>query len=337
MKVTVVGAGVVGLSTAINILETVPAVDLTVIAEKFDDDTTSSGAGGHFRPNINHIDGVPKAKLKRWAMDSRDHFFSLAASGASGESGTRFVSGYLLLDTPEEGVLEDIVLHFRRLSQQEMSSLKFNQRYGYVYTTVITEMKKYLKWLAARIVDKGGKIQRRKLSSLQELCGVCDVVINCCGLGARQLVGDTNIRAVRGQLVKVRAPWVNMFYTSETRDGVSTYVYPHSNIVNLGGSRQVGNTSLEPDLHLAEDIIRRTKHLVPALQGATVVEHWVGLRPTRTPIRIEQEVLHGNGADIMVVHNYGHGAQGITLSWGTALEATEIVRRWAQSRRQCKL
>ncbi|XP_046368122.1 D-aspartate oxidase-like isoform X2 [Haliotis rufescens] len=303
MKVTVVGAGVVGLSTAINILETVPGVDLTVVAEKFDDDTTSSGAGGHFRPNINHIDGVPKAKLKRWAMDSRDHFFSLAASGASSESGTRFVSGYLLLDTPEEGVLEDIVLHFRRLSQQEMSSLKFNQRYGYVYTTVITEMKRYLKWLAARIVDKGGKMQRRKLSSLQE----------------------------------VRAPWVNMFYTSETRDGVSTYVYPHSNIVNLGGSRQVGNTSLEPDLHLAEDIIRRTKQLVPALQGATVVEHWVGLRPTRTPIRIEQEVLHGNGADIMVVHNYGHGAQGITLSWGTALEATEIVRRWAQSRRQSKL
>ncbi|XP_046578287.1 D-aspartate oxidase-like [Haliotis rubra] len=337
MKVAVVGAGVVGLSTAINILENVPGVDVTVIADKFEEETTSSGAGGHFRPNLNHIDGVPKATLKRWAMDSRDHFFSLAASGASSESGTGFVSGYLLQDTPEGGVLEDIVLHFRRLSQEEMTRLNFKQRYCYVYTTVITEMKKYLKWLAARIVERGGRIQRRKLSSLQELCGVYEAVVNCCGLGARQLVGDSNIHAVRGQLVKVRAPWVNMFYTSETKDGVSTYVYPHSDVVNLGGSRQVGDTNLEPDLHLAEDIIRRTKQIVPALEGATVVDHWVGLRPTRTPIRIEQEVLDGNGKDIMVVHNYGHGALGITLSWGTALEATGIVKRWALSRNRSKL
>ncbi len=63
MEVAVVGAGVVGLSTAVNIQQRLVGSHVTIIAEKFGDDTTSSGVGGHFRPNINHMKGVSREQL----------------------------------------------------------------------------------------------------------------------------------------------------------------------------------------------------------------------------------------------------------------------------------
>ena len=57
--------------------------------------------------------------------------------------------------------------------------------------------------------------------------------------------------------------------------------------------------------------------LVPALETGTVVAHRVGLRPARSRVRLEAE----DG----VVHCYGHGGAGVTLSWGTADEVASLV------------
>ncbi len=55
MKIAVVGAGAVGLSTAVCIQEQLPTAHVTVIAEVFNKDTTSDGAAGLFRPNVNDL------------------------------------------------------------------------------------------------------------------------------------------------------------------------------------------------------------------------------------------------------------------------------------------
>lgn len=52
MEIAIIGAGVVGLSTALSIQEAFPEAKLTLIADKFNDETLSSGAGGFFRPEI---------------------------------------------------------------------------------------------------------------------------------------------------------------------------------------------------------------------------------------------------------------------------------------------
>ena len=53
-----------------------------------------------------------------------------------------------------------------------------------------------------------------------------------------------------------------------------------------------------------------------------LLEHRVGARPTRATIRVEEEV----GEDgTVVVHNYGHGGAGVTLSWGCAEEARALL------------
>ena len=49
-SIAVLGAGVVGLSTAINIQKLYPRAEVTIIADKFNYETTSDGAAGIFRP-----------------------------------------------------------------------------------------------------------------------------------------------------------------------------------------------------------------------------------------------------------------------------------------------
>ena len=49
-SIGVVGAGIIGLSSAVCILERDPTVKLTVIADKFTPNTTSDGAAGLILP-----------------------------------------------------------------------------------------------------------------------------------------------------------------------------------------------------------------------------------------------------------------------------------------------
>jgi hypothetical protein len=46
-------------------------------------------------------------------------------------------------------------------------------------------------------------------------------------------------------------------------------------------------------------------------RGARVIDHRVGLRPPRPHVWVEREKVY----DSEVIHNYGHGGAGITLSW----------------------
>jgi D-amino-acid oxidase len=73
---------------------------------------------------------------------------------------------------------------------------------------------------------------------------------------------------------------------------------------------------------VAEEIVKRCAAVRPEIAGARVIDHRVGLRPARTAVRLEREVLPGGRA---LVHNYGHGGAGITVAWGCAREAAELV------------
>lgn len=62
-KIAVIGGGVIGLSTAVNIQILLPNAKVKVIADKFGQGTTSIGAGGIFRPNMKHIQGISRDLL----------------------------------------------------------------------------------------------------------------------------------------------------------------------------------------------------------------------------------------------------------------------------------
>ena len=105
------------------------------------------------------------------------------------------------------------------------------------------------------------------------------------------------------------------------------YLFPHGDTVVLGGTEVAGDWSLEPVPALADRILRDCAAVAPLLRGAQILDHRVGLRPYRPQIRLEAGPANGSGdaRHPLVVHNYGHGGAGITMSWGCAREAAALV------------
>jgi D-amino-acid oxidase len=148
------------------------------------------------------------------------------------------------------------------------------------------------------------------------------VIVNCAGIGARELVPDAELTPVRGQVVVAVNPGLTEFFVGErAHPDEWTYMFPHGATVVLGGTEQ-HTSDTRPDLATAEQILARCTEVQPRLAGVPVIAHRVGLRPVRPRVRLEpQDVSNGRH----LVHNYGHGGSGVTLSWGCALEAAQVI------------
>ncbi len=193
---------------------------------------------------------------------------------------------------------------------------------GWRYTAPLVDMPIYLAYLRQRLSDAGGRIERRKVTVLSEATSGAAVVVNCAGMGARELVPDPDLFPIRGQLVVVENPGLTEFFSEDT--GASPdllHYYPHGDTVVLGGTAQPNVWRREPDPEIASAIVRRCAEVEPRLRKARIIAHRVGLRPTRARVCVENQALDGT----RIVHNYGHGGAGVTLSWGCAAEAAALA------------
>jgi D-amino-acid oxidase len=127
---------------------------------------------------------------------------------------------------------------------------------------------------------------------------------------------------VRGRIMRVTNPGLTVSVREEQHPAGRAYVHPRTEDCILGGTLEEGewDTSLDPAAGSA--IIERCCDLVPALRDATVLEQVVGLRPGRPTVRLD---VDERSSAAKIVHNYGHGGAGITLSWGCAREVAEVV------------
>jgi D-amino-acid oxidase len=183
------------------------------------------------------------------------------------------------------------------------------------FTAPVIDMSVHLPWLADRLRTLGGRIERATVRSLDELDA--DAVVNCAGLGARELAGDASLRAVRGQIVRVAAPDVAEWLVDQRDPERLVYVVPRESDVVLGGTAQEGDEDSEPDPATTEAIRERCAEIVPAVRDAPIVSVAVGLRPARPSVRLE--------AEGRVVQCYGHGGAGVTLAWGCAVEVAALL------------
>jgi D-amino-acid oxidase len=147
------------------------------------------------------------------------------------------------------------------------------------------------------------------------------VVVNCTGIGARDLTDDTDLHPVRGQVVRAEPGITARFFGAEEAPGGLAYIIPHADCTVLGGTDDTDAWDLTPDPRVAEAILARCAVLEPAVARARVLGHAAGLRPVRSAVRLEAE----RRADGVVVHHYGHGGSGVTFSWGCAEDAARLV------------
>jgi D-amino-acid oxidase len=301
-RVVVVGAGVVGLTCAVRLLEAGHRVD--VLARDLPRETTSSVAAALWYP----YRALPYDRVLGWSQASYDVFARLAnVASASGVSMRRGVE--VLREPTERPWWADAV---PELTETYVVPDGYDS--GWTFVAPVVEMPVYLDWLSSLVHERGGTITRLNLSGLPS---GPDVVVNCSGLASRFLAGDEAVHPVQGQVVVVEQVGLERWWLDG--DG-PTYVVPRSHDIVVGGTDVEGEWSRTPSPEVASAILRRALRLVPELAGADVLAHRVGLRPARPTVRLERDP---DRAD--VVHCYGHGGAGVTLSWGCADEVVSLV------------
>lgn len=308
--VVVIGAGVSGLTTAIVLAEA--GVKVKVIAEEVPG-TTSLAAGATWGPYLVE----PKHKVERWSQRSLEVFRELASDPATGVRLTSGIEASRHADSPPDWATS--LPGFRPC---ELSELPAGFTSGYRFTVPLIDMPVYLDYLQGRLAETGARVEQRRLRSLAE-AGPVAAVVNCTGMGARDLVYDPELRPIRGQHVVVTNPGLTEFFSEDT--GPSTdllCIYPHGDTVILGGTAIDGVGDLDADDAAANAILARCTLAEPRLTDVRVIEHRVGVRPTRGSVRVKSD-RHEEGT--LVVHNYGHGGAGVTLSWGCAAEVQRIL------------
>jgi len=324
LKACVVGAGVIGLSSACRLIEQSSLLcSVTLIADSFLYDTTSDGAFGLWEPYFSG--DTPKERVRKWAADSLDHMLSLSRSEEGGRAGAFILHGYQVFKEAEQlPWWSDMCVWFRNMNEKELKRYP-NYKYGWAYGTAATECRTYLPWLLKRFQEKGGSVIKRKLKNLTELYDDYDIVINCTGLGAAALCNDTEVYPIKGQTIRVTAPWLKHFTVADADEENLAYILPGANNVVLGGTLDRGNWDKTPSVQTRERIWRDCMKLEPSLKHAVRQYDWAGLRPARTSIRVEREHVKHKDRNITVVHNYGHGGCGVCLHWGCAGEAVQLA------------
>lgn len=318
MRVVVVGAGISGLCCARLLLQ--DGHEVTLVSSDGLHRTTSYLAAAVWFPTA----VGPPGAVARWGAATYD---VLAAEATTGVPGV-VMRESLVLCRDEQSVQPplpawaDAVGGVRLARPDELPP---GYPYGLRFVVPLVEMPLYLPHLHQSVLAAGARHIVRHVAALDEVLDLePDVVVNAAGMAAGALVGDETVFPVRGQIVRVTNPGLQLSIRDEEHPGGRAYVHPRSEDCILGGTLDVGSWDTEPDPAQTAAILARCTEIAPQLSGSRVLQTVVGLRPGRPEVRVE---LDRDLLPVPVIHNYGHGGAGITISWGCAQDVAALVPR----------
>src|SRR3712207_1446376 len=179
--VLVVGCGVIGLTAAVRMQEA--GLEVRIVAAALPLQTTSSVAAALWMP----YKAYPEDRVLSWGRETFGVFEKLSRLP---ESGVRMREGVEIWrkQVPDPW-WASAVPGVRRCAPDELPP---GYGDGHAFVAPVVEMPVYLGYLLDRFTGSGGSVERRSVSSLDGL-GEASVVVNCAGLGARELVGDASM------------------------------------------------------------------------------------------------------------------------------------------------
>lgn len=315
MKITIIGSGVIGLTTAVALQEA--GHEVRILTKDLPEATVSAIAAAIWMPF--HVE--PLADVTRWSRTSYDVFEKMAADAASGVLMVELLTLAVKPDLPDwvEAMPEG------RLRKARPDELPIGYKHGFFARVPMVETPIYLPYLQKRFLENGGELTIYEVKNLAEIAAKADWVVNCTGLAAGKLTGDKAVFPIRGQILKVDAMPGLPYIADDDGPNALAYVFPRKDCTVLGGTAQLPlggltNDNESPNEEDSVGILRRCSNLLPVLATAVVRSVSVGMRPGRTTIRLERE------PSTNIIHNYGHGGGGYTVSWGCAFEVLEKLR-----------
>jgi D-amino-acid oxidase len=351
-RAAIIGAGVSGLTCGVVFAER--GWDVTIFADQTGQETTSGAAAAVWFP----YDAEPIDKVIPWSLITYERLRELARDSRSGISMLELRqftrSGEIPIPdwakTLGARPIPVIPSDLSRRSQAEAENAnpapetsrsavagigdsgnnatsmrigdsKFSVPFStsYALTVPLIDTTIYLDYLANRFRNAGGMIEPAHINKVDEIPRDFDVIVNCAGIGARELVHDSELEPHRGQVAIV--PKLDLAQAIVCDDAPLMYAIPRTHDCVFGGTNSISENR-EPSSGDTAAIISECSRVL-GIDPPPVIAVKVGLRPFReSGVRLEREGLADGRT---VIHNYGHGGAGFTLSWACAEEVLRLA------------
>ena len=331
VECAVLGCGVIGLSTAIRLMQ--KGMKVTLYASAQPPETTSNIACALFLPLWVDPDAENvelSGQTLEWSRRSWQCFSLLESEKACG---IRLIKNYELVSNKNESDhIREFFSEVSRVYDPRNESITVStQKEIVIFDTYLVETPSYMSYLFETCKKLGCNFVERKFLFIEEIFELNEnIIFNCIGLSAGKVFGDINVFPARGQLSLFALPEIltcNFSYG----DNELCFI-PRSDYLIVGSlyeteydietADEATHQRLMELLHHRGAISAETAAILTYLSGTAPVKLIAGLRPARKGgVRLEREVISGK----IVVHNYGHGGSGITLSWGTVESAIALL------------
>jgi glycine/D-amino acid oxidase-like deaminating enzyme len=263
----VIGCGAVGLAAA-RILQD-RGFDVTIYARELPPDTTSNVAGAMWYPSMvsdrSHRTPGFDAQFSRAQKLSHVRFQGLVGA----DYAVMWRPLYALSQDADHAGLPDFGLPELYPGRRVLTRAEspFSAPSVVLENLLFIEPPTYLRALVRDFRLAGGRIVVRGFEWPDELAALPEpVVVNCTGLGSRDLFGDTELIPIKGQLT-VLLPQPEVDYAFEASSGSSAlYMFPRSDGILLGGTFERDVWTLDPDMEAEHRILEAQRAIFAGMR-----------------------------------------------------------------------
>lgn len=316
-KIAVIGGGVIGRMAALELAKA--GYRVTVITDKRPEETTSTVAGGLWKPAY----AKPVEKLIPWANETYDWLKTIPQEPAV--AGLQWVSAFLhYTEASNDRRWEDKLSDVREISTPTGLPLDIIATH-YTEVLPIVDMSIFLPWLREEGRKAGVVEVFQNISSLEEAASLGELVVLATGLATSALIPDAGVYPIQGQIVRVANPG-GLSYHQYNNSTETLYIIPNVNRVIIGGTHVEHSTDEVFDLALEKEMLERAYRFEPRLKEMPIVSRAIGFRPGR------DETLVKLDTSAKLIHSYGHGGSGVTVSYGVAREILRLTKEFENTR-----
>ncbi|KAF8632904.1 hypothetical protein AX17_004750 [Amanita inopinata Kibby_2008] len=349
-EIVVLGAGVVGLTTAVLIQEKAN-YNVTIVADVLPTDPHNIRYTSHWAGAIHVFNDITNQLHRELERGTFYKLWEMSEPDAPTEQ-------YFLRPDQTEHWYEkrredDQLRNMPNYKPLASDALYPKAVEGATFTGLTIDTERYLHYLQSRFLAAGGSMVRGFVQHINEVIeggasnfssvraanttlamggkvtSPPDAVIVCTGLGSRSLGGveDSNMYPIRGQTVVVRAPWVNFSRNVTRYEPEITYIIPRrSGDIVVGGSREDNDWYPVPRFKTSREILELGLAVCPELAPPEVravreptvedvlpliVEEGCGLRPERKGgVRLEVEWFTRRSDNVKVPVVHNYGHGG---------------------------